>query len=446
MSDEEDFMIDSGDDEEDNFDFEYESDEGESDGDADLENVYYGAKQYRQSDPDKALAEFQKVIDDEPEKAEWGFKAHKQKLKLLFKNKRYEEMFPVYESLLTYIRSAVTRNYSEKSLNSILDYISTAEEPNLLQRFYEATMVALKEAKNERLWFKTNLKLGKVHLDRCDWTRLSAIIAQLHESCRTEAGEDDQKKGTQLLEIYALEIQMYTERKDLKKLKSRYERSLKIKSAIPHPFTMGVIRECGGKMHLREEQWQDAYQDFFEAFKNYDESGSAKKVTCLKYLVLANMLMQSEVDPFEAQESKPYKNDSQITAMTDLVGAYQANDIKRFQKVLARNQTSIMSDPFIREYIQDLLNNIRTQILVQMLKPYTRVRLAYLADRLNIEQDEVESLLIKCILNKQIHGRLDQIQGLVVLEQAQDMQRFDSLKQWTAQLDILQKHINQKIS
>eukprot|EP00730_Choanoeca_flexa_P017506 TRINITY_DN8442_c0_g1_i5.p2 TRINITY_DN8442_c0_g1~~TRINITY_DN8442_c0_g1_i5.p2 ORF type:complete len:138 (+),score=27.93 TRINITY_DN8442_c0_g1_i5:337-750(+) len=94
----------------------------------------------------------------------------------------------------------------------------------------------------------------------------------------------------------------------------------------------------------------------------------------------------------------------------------------------------------------DLLNNIRTQILVQMLKPYTRVRLAYLADRLNIEQDEVESLLIKCILNKQIHGRLDQIQGLVVLEQAQDMQRFDSLKQWTAQLDILQKHINQKIS
>jgi hypothetical protein len=35
-------------------------------------------------------------------------------------------------------------------------------QPNLLQRFYEATMVALKEAKNERLWFKTNLKVYAV--------------------------------------------------------------------------------------------------------------------------------------------------------------------------------------------------------------------------------------------------------------------------------------------
>ena len=41
---------------------------------------------------------------------------------------------------------------------------------------------------------------------------------------------------------------------------------------------------------------------FYQAFKSYDESGSVKKITCLKYLVLANMLMKSSVDPFEAQE------------------------------------------------------------------------------------------------------------------------------------------------
>ena len=61
-----------------------------------------------------------------------------------------------------------------------------------------------------------------------------------------------------------------------------------------------------------------------QAFKNYDESGSDKKIACLKYLVLANMLMKSNVDPFDAQESKPYKNDPQIVAMTDLVGCVNA--------------------------------------------------------------------------------------------------------------------------
>ena len=50
------------------------------------------------------------------------------------------------------------------------------------------------------------------------------------------------KKGTQLLEIYALEIQMYTAQKNNKKLKALYEQSLHIKSAIPHPLIMGVIR------------------------------------------------------------------------------------------------------------------------------------------------------------------------------------------------------------
>ena len=38
-------------------------------------------------------------------------------------------------------------------------------------------------------------------------------------SLQTEEGEDDMKKGTQLLEIYALEIQMYTAQKNNKKLK-----------------------------------------------------------------------------------------------------------------------------------------------------------------------------------------------------------------------------------
>lgn len=32
-----------------------------------------------------------------------------------------------YKQLLTYIKSAVTRNHSEKSINSILDYISTSK-------------------------------------------------------------------------------------------------------------------------------------------------------------------------------------------------------------------------------------------------------------------------------------------------------------------------------
>ena len=49
------------------------------------------------------------------------------------------------------------------------------------------------------------------------------VLRELHRSCQTEEGGDDLKKGTQLLEIYALEIQLHTEQKNNKKLKELYQ-------------------------------------------------------------------------------------------------------------------------------------------------------------------------------------------------------------------------------
>ena len=54
----------------------------------------------------------------------------------------------------------------------------------LLQDFYETTLDALKDAKNDRLWFKTNTKLGKLYYDRGDYNKLAKILKQLHQSCQ----------------------------------------------------------------------------------------------------------------------------------------------------------------------------------------------------------------------------------------------------------------------
>jgi len=48
---------------------------------------------------------------------------------------------------------------------------------------------------------------------------------------------------------------MSTLRKDNKRLKFLYEKSKSIKTGIPHPLTKGIIHECGGKMHLSEENF-----------------------------------------------------------------------------------------------------------------------------------------------------------------------------------------------
>jgi COP9 signalosome complex subunit 2 len=68
----------------------------------------------------------------------------------------------------------------------------------LLQNFYETTLEALRDAKNDRLWFKTNTKLGKLYYDRGDYQKLARILKQLHSSCQVSKGPsmiDVRKQG-----------------------------------------------------------------------------------------------------------------------------------------------------------------------------------------------------------------------------------------------------------
>uniref|UniRef100_A0A674NCI7 COP9 signalosome complex subunit 2 n=1 Tax=Takifugu rubripes TaxID=31033 RepID=A0A674NCI7_TAKRU len=403
MSDmEDDFMCDD----EEDYDLEY-SEDSNSEPNVDLENQYYNSKALKEDDPKAALSSFQKVLELEGEKGEWGFKALKQMIKINFKLCCHQELL-------------------RKPSESVYLFSSFFQKMDLLQEFYETTLEALKDAKNDRLWFKTNTKLGKLYLEREEYGKLQKILRQLHQSCQTDDGEDDLKKGTQLLEIYALEIQMYTAQKNNKKLKALYEQSLHIKSAIPHPLIMGVIRECGGKMHLREGEFEKAHTDFFEAFKNYDESGSPRRTTCLKYLVLANMLMKSGINPFDSQEN---------------------NDITEFEKILKTNHSNIMDDPFIREHIEELLRNIRTQVLIKLIKPYTRIHIPFISKELNIDVCDVESLLVQCILDNTIHGRIDQVNQLLELDyQKRGGARYTALDKWTNQLNTLNQAIVSKLT
>ena len=171
-------------------------------------------------------------------------------------------------------------DYSEKTLSTT----SSSKSTEYLQQFYSHTLQSFQETNNERLWLKTNIKLAKLLLDKHNYAQLLPKIRELHKACEKEDGTEDPNKGTYSLEIYAMEIQMYASTKSNAQLKIIYPKALKIKSAVPHPRVMGVIRECGGKMHMSEENWTEAQSDFFEAFRNYDEAGALQRYQVLKYL------------------------------------------------------------------------------------------------------------------------------------------------------------------
>lgn len=297
-----------------------------------------------------------------------------------------------------------------------------------MEDFYSLTLQNFQSTNNERLWLKTNIKLAKLLLDRKDYPSLVRKVRELHKPCQRDDGSDDPSKGTYSLEIYALEIQMYAETKNNKQLKRLYQRVLKVKSAVPHPKIMGIIRECGGKMHMSEENWSEAQSDFFESFRNYDEAGSLQRIQVLKYLLLTTMLMKSNINPFDSQETKPYKNDGRITAMTELVDCYQRDDVHGYQTVLQKNQ-DILDDPFIAENIDEVTRNMRTKGVVKLIAPYTRMKLEWIGKQLRISEAEVIDILGFLIVDGKIKGHINQQQGTLEILQDADGDRIHAMTQ-----------------
>lgn len=394
----------------------------------------------------------------------WSFKAIKQLVKIHLRSLNGNSAVKDYERLLRVASSPdakISPNAVEKGVNNMLDRVaslinnsssnsdvsSSSQQEMLAQNIYDLTLKAFHPtsgiAPNERLWFKTNLKYGQLLYEMNETAKLQLVIRDLLLSSgqpteilegkpttstsspssammiSSTTTDSTSTGGTHVMEIAALQIQLYSRLKDTKKLRAAYHRAMSVRGGIPHPRTLALIQELGGKMHMSQRNFDEASQAFFQAFKSYDEAGDRCRLRCLKYLVMASMLHASSINPFDSHEARAHRDDPEIVAMTNLVQAFHNDDIRSFEKILNKNEGRIMDDEFVREHVADLLRTIRTQVIMRTIGPYTKIRLARISKSLNgIPVEDVESLLVSLILDGRLNGRIDQVGGVLV-KQAQ---------------------------
>lgn len=445
--------------------FEYTDEEEEQDdGQVALQNAYYNSKGLRESNLQEAAKSFEQVISLEKQEFKnagssktygpWSFKAMKQLVKLYLRTGQAEDIMKHYQRLLECIVDGeVNPNAIEKGINGMLERVASlyqgasttttttttartnatsrgnsniADPQALALAVYDATLHIFHprdgSCKNERLWMKTNLKYGQLLYEMNETNKLQVVLKDLmsvhkmpdnEDNCASESGSSS-GSSTQSVEIYALQIQLYSRQKDHKKLRQTFHKAMAVRGGIPHPRTLAMIQELGGKMHMAAREYESAEKTFFQAFKSYDEAGDPSRLRCLKYLVLASMLHASTINPFDSQEARPYRDDPEIVAMTNLVQAFHANEIQEFELILKQNKGRIMDDEFVREHIEDLLRTIRKQVLRRVIRPYKRISLQAVARELNdIPVTDVESLLVGLILDGQLDGKIDRVSGVL---------------------------------
>jgi hypothetical protein len=72
------------------------------------------------------------------------------------------------------------------------------------------------------------------------------------------------------------------------------------------------------------------------------------------------------------------------------------------------------------EHLDSILTHVRSQTLRDLIRPYRTVRLRFLADKLMIDEAAVQALLMRLILDEKVHGKIDQINGILDLSSAYD--------------------------
>jgi len=227
---------------------------------------------------------------------------------------------------------------------------------------YEITLDSLTSSNNDRLLFDTNKKLAKLYLDSSKLSEVERLLKILKQFCQSPDGSDDTSKGSYLLEVYCIEIQLCALTGNSARMRKVYPHTLNVNAAVSDPRIMGIIREEGGKMYMSDMNWTLANNEFYEAFRAFQEAGNTRAKDCLKYVVLASMLGLSDINPVAAREAKVYAEDPEILAMSELRQCLEANDLARFERTLTNPRNRIQNEPYLMSFIHPLRMRMREQV------------------------------------------------------------------------------------
>jgi COP9 signalosome complex subunit 2 len=423
--------------------------------DVQIANLFYEAEDMVREEPKTALTKFEQLLNlakensaelnDESKSSMFNSLVHI--VVLLYNANRTGDMVKQYTHLLTFIPK-VTRNEGAEAIDRVLNAVATSKDFSLLENIYSITSTTLQSMPDtERMLFNVNMKLCKTYVDKEDYPAAHTVLAKLHKSCLTASGQDDKKnKGSELLEIYALQIKLSFAAHDANKMKELYEKTKDLTAAVKDPRSQSIIRECWGQMFGDEGQWQRAYVEFYQAFSYYQEVGNRERAKqCLKYVVVANMLSGGEQNPFDAREAKVYQNEPDIAAIVNLRTAFERSDVSAFTASL--NEINKSADKFIKTHLHSMIRDFQSRAVLSIVKSYRRIKLDYLAQALTVSKEKVEQILVQLILDGELAGKIDQVKGLLDLtgNAAGGAKKYNALLTWTNTLNHLTQTIAQPL-
>ncbi len=150
-------------------------------------------------------------------------------------------------------------------------------------------------------------------------------------------------------------------------------------------------------------------------------------------------------------------------------------DSGKFEKTIRDKRNRILEEPLIMTYIAPLRRRMQEQVnamhrvfvsvvwcwhvhdilqaILNLIKPFKDVSLAYLAQELTLSVPEIESLLVDLLADERLAGAIDQMQARLIVKkhvQSKEHQMFatkyELVENWISSINNIKQELEYRLS
>ena len=367
----------------------------------------------------------------------WSFKSY-EKLAIIYLKRGDAKSFDDTAKELAANYSKVEDRIKQDTIRDICTEIKLIPEKEDKSKYYKSLIKYLQEEGIMREYFYVGVELCKLYSMKKQFNDLKKLLPSLMKDV-DQYQEKEMIKNIKL-ELIIMQIQICKHDGNTIEIKSLYLEATKLMKdqLFEDKFLVAIINEEGGKIAMRQKDFNKALEKFKFSFHYYRDMGNEEEaVTVLKYAFIVSLLVQESSAIVTKEETKIYNKHKTLMNLVSLFDAFHELDIKKMTNIWNKDIIPNEKDKFILENKDDIFYNIRINYIVRKLRAFSNCNIDMLEKELGIKNDELLGMIMNIAKTKLANVKINFVKKQIeVIGDASDnkMKLLNNYGSWLSHL------------
>ena len=367
----------------------------------------------------------------------WSFKSY-EKLAIIYLKRGDAKNFDDTVKEIANNYSKVEDRIKQDTIRDICTEIKLIPEKEDKTQYYKSMIKYLKDEGILREYFYVGVELCKLYSMKKKFKELKELLPSLMKD--VDQYQDKEMIKNIKLELIIMQIQICKHEGNTIEIKSLYLEATKLMKdqLFEDKFLVAIINEEGGKIAMRQKDFNKALEKFKFSFHYYRDMGNEEEaVTVLKYAFIVSLLVQESGATVTKEETKIYNKHKTLMNLVNLFDAFHELDIKKMTTIWNKDILPNEKDKFILENKDDIFYNIRINYIVRKLRAFSNCNIDMLEKELGIKNDELLGMIMNIAKTKLANVKINFVKKQIeVIGDSSDnkMKLLNNYGSWLAHL------------